>query len=77
VVEDGTGAVDDFLIALNLRHDLLLHLQRRQGDLVSFVDVGSIEAGNPRATAQLGKVQCFSIQNRKLMFESAGFVCLT
>ena len=34
VVEDGAGAVDDFLVALDLRHDLLLHLQRRQGDLV-------------------------------------------
>ena len=33
VVEDGAGAVDDFLVALDLRHDLLLHLQRRQGDL--------------------------------------------
>ena len=29
VVEDGAGAVDDFLVALDLRHDLLLHLQRR------------------------------------------------
>ena len=33
VVEDGAGAVDDFLVALDLRHDLLLHVQRRQGDL--------------------------------------------
>ena len=33
VVEDGAGAVDDFLVALDLRHDLLLHLQRRQRDL--------------------------------------------
>ena len=35
VVEDGAGAVDDFLVALDLRHDLLLHLQRRQGDFVA------------------------------------------
>src|SRR5712691_3123395 len=34
VVEDSAGAVDDFLVALDLRHDLLLHIQRRQGDLV-------------------------------------------
>ena len=35
VVEDGAGAVDDFLVALDLCHDFLLHLQRRQGDLDS------------------------------------------
>ena len=33
VVDDGAGTVDDFLVARDLRHDLLLHLQRRQGDL--------------------------------------------
>ena len=32
MVEDGAAAVDDFLVALDLRHDLLLYLQRRQGD---------------------------------------------
>ena len=32
VVEDGAGAVDDFLVALDLRYDLPLYLQRRQGD---------------------------------------------
>ena len=37
VVEDGAGTVDDFLVALDLRHDLLLHLQRRQGDLESLI----------------------------------------
>ncbi len=42
VVEDGAGAVDDFLVALDLRHDLLLHLQRRQGDL-EFLDVRPID----------------------------------
>ena len=29
VVEDGAGAVNDFLVALDLCHDLLLHLRRR------------------------------------------------
>ena len=33
IVEDFASAVDNFLVALNLRHNLLLHLQRRQGDL--------------------------------------------
>ena len=33
VVEHGTGAVDDFQVGLDLSYDLLLELQRRQGDL--------------------------------------------
>ena len=53
VVEDGAGAVDDFLVALDLRHDLLLHLQRRQGDLdllddlpfVMMTVIDSVRAG--------------------------------
>ena len=34
--EDLAGAVDDLLVALDLRHDPPLLLQRRQGDLESF-----------------------------------------
>ena len=32
VVDDGAGAVDDFLVALDLGHDLLLHFQRWHRD---------------------------------------------
>ncbi len=39
VVEDGAGAVNDLLVALDLRHDLLLHLQRREGNLDSLEGV--------------------------------------
>ncbi len=52
----GFESFDLVLVALDLRQDLLLHLQRRQGDLVRFVNVGSIQPGNPCATAQFGKV---------------------
>ena len=44
LVEDGARAVDDFLVALDLCYDLLLHVQRWQGDLkrgiLLCVDVG-------------------------------------
>jgi hypothetical protein len=30
--EDGSGAVDDHLVALDLRHDLLLDVERWKGD---------------------------------------------
>jgi len=33
VVEDGAGTVDDFLVSFGFRYDLLLHFERRQGDL--------------------------------------------
>lgn len=47
VVEDGAGAVDDFLIALDLRNDLLLHLHRRQGDLDSLqISLGDVNKSN-------------------------------
>ena len=41
VVYDGAGAVYDFLVTFNLGDDLLLHLQRRKGDLENFINVGS------------------------------------
>jgi hypothetical protein len=34
VLEDSAGTVDDLLVALDLRHDLLLHVQRRYGNFV-------------------------------------------
>ena len=57
VVEDGASAIDDFLAALNLGHNLLLHIQRRQGDLTCVVDIASIKAGYPSAASQIRKVQ--------------------
>lgn len=36
VVEDGASTIDDFLVALDLRHDLRLHLQWRQRNLEFF-----------------------------------------
>ena len=50
VVEDGASAVDDFLVALDLRHDLLLHLQRRQGNL----EVLDVIAGHALQPARAG-----------------------
>ena len=32
IVEDSAGAVDDFLVSLDLRYDFLLHVTRRQRD---------------------------------------------
>ena len=58
VVEDGAGAVDDFLVALDLRHDLLLHLQRRQGDLEVRHDTSLLAlAANPPVAGHLSDRQ--------------------
>jgi len=56
VVEDGAGAVDDFLVALDLRHDLLLHLQRGEGDL---------EFGK-RRPANAGKLCAFELSQHSV-----------
>ena len=58
VVEDGAGAVDNFLVALDLRHDLLLHRKRRQGDLEVF-DVIAGHALQPTRAGHLGD-GCFT-----------------
>ena len=34
VLDDGPRPVNDLLVAFDLRDDLLLHFQRRQGDLI-------------------------------------------
>ena len=57
VVEDGAGAVDDFLVALDLRHDLLLHLQRRQGNFDASSNFAAImlsECPTPAIATVLG-----------------------
>ena len=33
VVENGAGTINDFLVAANFCHNLLLHVERREGDL--------------------------------------------
>ena len=44
VVEDSAGAVDNFLVALDLRHDLFLDLQRWERDF-EFRKTLSTDAG--------------------------------
>lgn len=55
VVEDGAGSGDDFLVALNLRHNLLLHIQRRQGN-VDLANNFTIEIIDHSARSSLFKL---------------------